>query len=533
MDRWIRAGEILALVLWLLAAAMLGGAALAHEPQPGVTYCFNIYPHSRDRVVPSTDASADPYKCGVQDRSSGGNDHVHSTQHRHRYAWAVDNGYGWPYGQPGDGEYALPDADKQAAWDAKRRAYHPEEYRSPPPPVLDPPDNDGGPPDDPPPPSPDFDGDFDVDEDDLAAVLAHYRSLGETPPAELIAAIESAIAARNNPVVDDPVVDDLPPTNAGQYDLNRDGVIDEKDLEFAGPDAPQELLDEIRKRITSPPPPVIDPTDPVVDPPVVDPVTDPDHDHPDLADADHGHDTAHEHPAYATRTALERQAARIAALAELIGHAEEHAHENTDSIEINTAAIGVNGERIGENRASIIGTNERVSDNTLAIWENVEALQDHETRIEANAAGVEANRLGVAENSLRLDTHEARIGTAEAGVQDNARAIGLNRESIAANTVAIGEVSERVTANTASIGGLRQELDEVRSGVAASMALSQIAQGDGIGVGIGYGQFGEHDAVAVGGSYSFRAFGQVMTVSAAVSEAGEETAAATGFNVRF
>ena len=133
------------------------------------------------------------------------------------------------------------------------------------------------------------------------------------------------------------------------------------------------------------------------------------------------------------------------------------------------------GMGTGENGMSRIDTNEyNIAGNTTAI------MAEQTARMEADTM------LGG-----RIDANAGAISTNVTAISSNADAIAANMSSIGSNAAAIG-------ANEARIGELSNELDIVRSGVAASMALAGMPAINGRGIAIGVGSFDGESAFAVG-----------------------------------
>ncbi len=76
--------------------------------------------------------------------------------------------------------------------------------------------------------------------------------------------------------------------------------------------------------------------------------------------------------------------------------------------------------------------------------------------------------------------------------------ISSNADAIAANMNSIGSNASAISDNRNMIGELSDDLDVVRAGVAASMALAGMPAINGRGVSIGVGSFDGESAFAVG-----------------------------------
>ena len=83
-------------------------------------------------------------------------------------------------------------------------------------------------------------------------------------------------------------------------------------------------------------------------------------------------------------------------------------------------------------------------------------------------------------------------------IDSNAASISSNADMIAANMNAIGSNAASIADNRTMIGELSDDLDVVRAGVAASMALAGMPSINGRGISIGVGSFDGESAFAVG-----------------------------------
>ena len=138
------------------------------------------------------------------------------------------------------------------------------------------------------------------------------------------------------------------------------------------------------------------------------------------------------------------------------------------------------------------------------------------SRIDHNEAGVAANKSAIeAEAEARMGMDEQLMGhiTTNAGnimsnagnimsnsgsIGSNAANISSNADAIAANMNSIGQNSAMISDNRNMIGELSDDLDVVRAGVAASMALAGMPAVNGRGIAIGVGSYAGESAFAVG-----------------------------------
>ena len=159
-------------------------------------------------------------------------------------------------------------------------------------------------------------------------------------------------------------------------------------------------------------------------------------------------------------------------------------------------------------------------------------------------AGIEDNSAAIAaETTARIEYDTAlggRIDAEEmarmAGDTANTEAIMVNTGAIADNMAAIsgnsGMINDNrnmIGANSARIGELSDDLDIVRSGVAASMALAGMPAINGRGIAIGVGSFDGESAFAVG----FQIQGEMASFQIGVTSSGGETGASAGVGFQF
>ena len=107
--------------------------------------------------------------------------------------------------------------------------------------------------------------------------------------------------------------------------------------------------------------------------------------------------------------------------------------------------------------------------------------------------------------------------------------ITSNANDIAANMNAIGQNRSAISDNRNMIGELSDDLDIVRAGVAASMALAGMPAINGRGIAIGVGSYDGESAFAVG----FQIQGEQASFKVGVTSSGGETGASAGVGFNF
>ena len=211
---------------------------------------------------------------------------------------------------------------------------------------------------------------------------------------------------------------------------------------------------------------------------------------------------------YGTANAAKETADAVAASVEdLVG--------DGGAVSQNTAAIAVNAEGILTNAGNIATNATNIAANAEGIVTNATNIATNATNIAANAEGIVMNAEGIMANSGRIDANESAIGVNTGAITDNANAIGRNTTSI--NGLR-GDVS-----------GLQDQMEVVRAGVAASMALAGMPAINGRGISIGVGSYDGESAFAVG----FQIQSEMASFKVGVTSAGGETGASAGVGFQF
>ena len=175
---------------------------------------------------------------------------------------------------------------------------------------------------------------------------------------------------------------------------------------------------------------------------------------------------------------------------------------------------------------NLTGADGQVSQNTTAI-------ADHETRISANEG-----EIWNADGTSRIDANEARsmqneadIITTMGHVTENRDMITANREMVMmqqgmidANTMGVMENRAMIDSNSMSIMRNMEDIQTLKSGVAASMALAGMPEMGARGVSVGAGSYGGETALAVGVHFS----GENARFKIGVTSSGGETGASLG-----
>ena len=219
-------------------------------------------------------------------------------------------------------------------------------------------------------------------------------------------------------------------------------------------------------------------------------------------------DTA-EATARADADAAEMTARMAADTAEAEARAAADTAEATARADADTAL----GGRIDTNVTNI-------ASNTTAITAEETARMEGDTMLGGRIDAEEMARM--AGDAANAETIMMNAGAITSNMADNMAAISGNSGMINDNRNMIG-------ANSARIGELSDDLDIVRSGVAASMALAGMPHINGRGIAIGVGSFDGESAFAVG----FQIQGEMASFQIGVTSSGGETGASAGVGFQF
>ena len=152
------------------------------------------------------------------------------------------------------------------------------------------------------------------------------------------------------------------------------------------------------------------------------------------------------------------------------------------------------------------------------------------TAIDGNTAAIaeEASARMGADMMLAGALDEEAAARASADMALDSR-VGSNAGAIAANMNAIGSNASAISDNRNMIGELSDDLDVVRAGVAASMALAGMPAINGRGISIGVGSFDGESAFAVG----FQIQGEQASFKVGITSGGGATGASAGVGFNF
>ncbi len=226
---------------------------------------------------------------------------------------------------------------------------------------------------------------------------------------------------------------------------------------------------------------------------------------------------------------IKTNTADIATNAENIKTNTDNIATNAEGIMTNAGNISMNAEDIMTNSGNIAMNAEDIMTNSGNIAMNAEDIMTNTGNISMNAEDIMTNAGNIATNAEGIMTNAGDISMNAEGIMANAGNISSNNGRIGANAMAISGLDTRVGANTADINGLQDQMEVVRAGVAASMALAGMPAVNGRGIAIGVGSFDGESAFAVG----FQIQGEQASFKVGVTSSGGATGASAGVGFNF
>ena len=218
--------------------------------------------------------------------------------------------------------------------------------------------------------------------------------------------------------------------------------------------------------------------------------------------------------------------------------------ENLESIEALTADTEDGAEEDGPitanrkaretNAGDIEALDGRVTQNEQDIETLKSDTEEMTGMIATNAGNISANASNIATNAGNIVTNASFISQNAANIAHNSARIDVNTYNIAqnsgridANAAAIGMNSNMILDNRNLIGELTGQVDMMRAGVAASIAISRMPSIDG-GLSFGAGVYGGETALAVGFALDHKR----TTFDFGVTSSGGEVGAGIGVGVK-
>ena len=198
-------------------------------------------------------------------------------------------------------------------------------------------------------------------------------------------------------------------------------------------------------------------------------------------------------------------------------------------VAMNTAAISENADDITKLDGRVTQNGEDIASNTGMIMANTASIADNRGMIMTNTENIATNASEIMRVEGRVDSNWDAIAMNQGAIETNSGRISSNADAIAANMNSIGSNASAISDNRNMIGELSDDLDVVRAGVAASMALAGMPAINGRGISIGVGSFDGESAFAVG----FQIQGEMASFKVGVTSASGATGASAGVGFQF
>ena len=226
----------------------------------------------------------------------------------------------------------------------------------------------------------------------------------------------------------------------------------------------------------------------------------------------------------ANKTATETNATAIATNVEGIAANTAGVAANKMATETNAAAIATNVTNIATNAEGVMTNAGNIMTNADNIATNAEGVMTNAGNIATNVTNIATNAEGVMTNAGNITTNAGNIATNASDITAAEVRIMANEGNISTNTSGIASNKTAIDGNAMRIGELSDDLDVVRAGVAASMALAGMPSIDGRGFAVGLGSFDGETAFAAGFLYST----DRASFKIGVTSSGGETGASVG-----
>ena len=226
------------------------------------------------------------------------------------------------------------------------------------------------------------------------------------------------------------------------------------------------------------------------------------------------------------------------ALVDAISQTWGRTTENMEATQALTADTDEGAEQDGPvtaNRKAIDELQPDTEMNTRMVAANAGNISANAGNIAVNASNIVANSGRIGQNAGHIAANAGNIGRNAATLVEhgalidrNAGHIALNSERIGANAAALTMHGGLIADNRHMIGELSSDLDMVRAGVAASIALSRMPSVEGGGISFGAGVYAGEMAYSVGLQVE-RGFG---TFDIGLTSSGGEIGAGVGVGLR-
>ncbi|ANV91459.1 YadA C-terminal domain-containing protein [Picosynechococcus sp. PCC 8807] len=166
----------------------------------------------------------------------------------------------------------------------------------------------------------------------------------------------------------------------------------------------------------------------------------------------------------------------------------------------NSTNIVSNANDIATNSTNIVSNANDIATNSTNIVSNANDIATNSTNIVSNANDIATNSTNIVSNANDIATNSTNIVS-------NANDIATNSTNIVSNANDIATNSTNIATNAADIADLKQDVKELRAGVASVIAMDnaepELRPGHRFGIGVGFGTFQDETALGAAAKFLF------------------------------
>ncbi|ANV88258.1 YadA-like family protein [Picosynechococcus sp. PCC 7117] len=152
------------------------------------------------------------------------------------------------------------------------------------------------------------------------------------------------------------------------------------------------------------------------------------------------------------------------------------------------------------NSTNIVSNANDIATNSTNIVSNANDIATNSTNIVSNANDIATNSTNIVSNANDIATNSTNIVS-------NANDIATNSTNIVSNANDIATNSTNIATNAADIADLKQDVKELRAGVASVIAMDnaepELRPGHRFGIGVGFGTFQDETALGAAAKFLF------------------------------
>ncbi|ANV85001.1 hypothetical protein AWQ21_11820 [Picosynechococcus sp. PCC 7003] len=180
---------------------------------------------------------------------------------------------------------------------------------------------------------------------------------------------------------------------------------------------------------------------------------------------------------------------------------------NSTNIVSNATDIATNSTNIVSNATDIATNSTNIVSNATDIATNSTNIVSNATDIATNSTNIVSNATDIATNSTNIVSNATDIATNSTNIVSNATDIATNSTNIVSNATDIATNSTNIVSNATDIADLKQDVKELRAGVASVIAMDnaepELRPGHRFGIGVGFGTFQDETALGAAAKFLF------------------------------